>query len=59
MAFKDTHLKAKIIRHRHLNKSDSAVCYNVSLFTEVVDDAPVRFRNSEPLAVSRTDVDVY
>ena len=29
------------------------------LFTEVVDDAPVGFRDSEPLTVSRTDVDVH
>lgn len=33
------------------------VCGDV-LFTEVVNDTPVRFRHSEPLAVARTDVDV-
>lgn len=28
------------------------------LFTEVVNDAPVRFRHSKPLTVARTNVDV-
>lgn len=33
------------------------VCGDVP-FTEVVDDTPVRFRHSKPLAVPRTNVDV-